>query len=166
MKRKRLKRAEVRRKQGLALVAAGMAAVYLVVLMQTVGSGTPAFIKVALFLTQLFVVIGSVVSLRWLPLGAFITLFSAVAVAFMFITALDLYVPMIVALLGALVYSLPHLMLGLAQWDLAGRAAMAPDEHDGTPDVDHLTLRDEAVICAADETPQTQRGQRQSGTKR
>lgn len=161
MKRKRLKRAEVRRrKRGLALVAAGMAAVYLVVLMQTVGGSTPAFITVALFLTQLFVVMGSVVSLRWLRLGAFITLFSAAVVAFMFSTALDLYVPVIVALLGALVYSLPHLVLGLAQWELAGRTAMPPDEHDSTPDVDRLTLRDEAVIRAEGETPQTQRGQR------
>jgi hypothetical protein len=164
MKRKRLKRAEIRRrKQGLALVAVGMAAVYLAVFVQGVASSTPAFITVALLLTQLFVIMGGVISLRWLRVGSFITLFSAVAVAFMFSTALGMYVPVVAAMLGALVYSLPHLTLGFAQWDLANRAALPPDDTNDTldADVERLTLRDEAASVDDERAAQhITRGQR------
>lgn len=157
MKRKRLKRAEIRRRtQGLALVAVGMAAVYLAVFVQGVTTSTPAFITVALLLTQLFVTMGSVVSLRWLRVGSFITLFSAVAVAFMFSTALGMYVPVVTAMLGALVYSLPHLALGFAQWDLANRAALPPDDPNDMldADVERLMLHDEAAASDDDRAEQ------------
>ncbi|MFQ3647163.1 MAG: hypothetical protein SNJ54_13985 [Anaerolineae bacterium] len=162
MKRKRLKRAEIRRRtQALTLVAVISSGLYLTFLSQGVMDGTPPFIIVSLVLSAFFVFIGGVVSLRWLAIGAFITLFSAVAVAFMFGTALGFYAPVFYALLGAWFYSAPQLTLGLVQLDLAHRAALPPDEHGCTPDVDRLTLHDTAEsTSAAQEAPPATRGQR------
>lgn len=144
MKRKRLKRAEVqRRTRGLALVAAGMAAVYLAVFVLG-ANATPTFVVVALMLTQLFILMGSLVSLRWLRWGAFITLFSALAVGYMFTAALGAYVSLGMALLGAAIYCAPHVTLGLAQWDLANRAGSPPREDN--PDSDRLALHDAASV--------------------
>ncbi len=162
MKRKRLKRVEIRRRtQGLALVTLLSSVLYLTIFSQSLMGVTPPFIIVSLLLSAFFVFISGVVSLRWLRVGAFITLFSAVVIAFMFSTALGFYAPVVYALLGALFYSAPQLTLGLVQWDLANRDHQPPDEHDSTPDVERLTLRDEpANIHDAQEAPQAARGQR------
>lgn len=163
MKRKRLKHKDIqRRTRGLALVAFGMALVYLGMLSSSTITTTPAFVMIALLLTQFFILVGSLVSLRWLRAGAFITVFSALAVGYMFTTALGFYVPLTIALLGAGVYSLPHLTLGLAQWDLANRAS-TPPEPPTPPDVDRLMLHDESAARLTHEDRSAEaRGQRWS----
>jgi hypothetical protein len=95
---------------------------------------------IRLLVTQIVLLVGCLVSLKWMRVGALISGFSAPFGAFMFVKALEPFDSTLLMLFVALAYGSVPLAIGLEQWELGNLAhASAADSQPRQNSKDSIT---------------------------